>query len=71
MEKTVNFNDVAILSVKGNDYRIHFLYMSKDEEISIMHNSNLMNKPDSYKNIFTIYKRWMEQLIIKETEKLF
>ena len=40
----MNFNDVAILSIKGNDYRIHFWYMSKDEAISIMHNSRLNEK---------------------------
>ena len=28
MQKAMNFNDVAIVSVKGNDYRIHFWYMS-------------------------------------------
>ena len=28
MQKAMNFNDVAI---KGNDYRIHFWYMSKDD----------------------------------------
>ena len=41
MEKAMNFNDVAIVSIKGNDYRINFWYMSKDEAISIMHFSNL------------------------------
>ena len=44
MQKDKGFNDVAIVSVKGNDYRIHFWYMSKDDAISIMHNSNLINK---------------------------
>ena len=41
MQKAVNFNDVAIVSIKGNDYRIHFWYMSKDDAISIMNNSSL------------------------------
>ena len=41
MQKAVNFKDVAIVSIKGNDYRIHFWHMSKDEPISIMHNSGL------------------------------
>ena len=27
----MNFNDVALFSVKGNDYRIHFCFMSKRE----------------------------------------
>ena len=44
MQKTVSFNDVAIVSIKGNDYRIHFWYMSKDDAVSIMHNSNLSDK---------------------------
>ena len=36
MEKAMNFNDVAIASVKGIDYRINFWYMSKDDAINIM-----------------------------------
>ena len=51
MQKAMNFNNVAIVSINGNDYRIHFWYMSKDEAISIMHNCNL-----NYKFFFTIYK---------------
>ena len=41
MQKAVNFNDVGIVSVKGNDYRIHFWYMSQDHAINIMKNSDL------------------------------
>ena len=37
MQKAVNFNDAA--TVKGNDYRINFWYMSKDDVIDIMKNS--------------------------------
>ena len=44
MKKAMNINDVAIVSVKGNDYRIHFWYMSKDDAISILNNSNLKDK---------------------------
>ena len=40
----MNFNDVAIVSIKRNDYRIHFWYMSKDDAINIMKNSNLNEK---------------------------
>ena len=43
-EKTKNFNDVAIASIKGKDYRIHFWYKSKDEATSVMHNSSLNEK---------------------------
>ena len=41
MQKSMNINDFAIFSIKGNDYRIHFWYMSKGDAINIMHNSNL------------------------------
>ena len=49
MQKAIGFNDVAIVSIKGNGYRIHFWYMSKDDAISIMKNSNLIEKVDCYK----------------------
>ena len=44
MQKTISFNDVAIVSIKGSDYRIHFWYISKDNAINIMNNSNLNEK---------------------------
>ena len=44
MQKATNFNDVAIVYVRENAYRIHFWYMSKDDVISIMKNSNLIDK---------------------------
>ena len=47
MQKDMNFNDVAMVSIKGNDYRIHFWYMSKDDAINIMKNSSLNKKTGS------------------------
>ena len=47
MEKAMSFNDVAIVSIKDSDYRIHFWYMSKDDAINIMHSSNLNGKSGS------------------------
>ena len=44
MQKAMSFNDVAIVYVKGNAYRIHFRYISKDDAIGIMNNSNLVDK---------------------------
>ena len=41
MQKAINFNDAAIASIKGSDYRIHFWYMSKDDAINIMKISDL------------------------------
>ena len=31
MQKAMNFNEVAIVSIKRSDYKIHFWYMSKDD----------------------------------------
>ena len=44
MQKTMSFKNVAIVSIKGNDYRIHFYYISKDDAITLMTNSNLNDK---------------------------
>ena len=44
MQKAINFNNVAVVSVKGSDYRIHFWYMSKNDAINIMKNSKLHEK---------------------------
>ena len=49
MQKAMNFNDAAIVSIKGNDYRIHFWYMSKNDAIVLMTNSNLKVKMEFYK----------------------
>ena len=35
MQKAMKFN-VAIVSVKGSDYTIHFWYMSKNDAINII-----------------------------------
>ena len=43
-QKAISFNDVAIVFIKGSAYRIHFWYMSKDDTISIMNNSILIDK---------------------------
>ena len=41
---TMNFNDVAIVFVKGSGYRIHFQYINKNDAINIMKNSDLNEK---------------------------
>ena len=40
----MSFKNVAIVSIKGNDYRSHFCYISKNYAITLMTNSNLNNK---------------------------
>ena len=42
--KAISFNNIVIVYVKGNVYRIHFWYMSNDDAIKIMNGSNLANK---------------------------
>ena len=44
IQKTMSFNNIAIVYVKGNAYRIHFWYMSKDDAINIMNGSILLDK---------------------------
>ena len=44
MQKSMSFNNVAIVYVKGSAYRINFWYMSKDDAINIMNSSNLIDK---------------------------
>ena len=44
MQKAMSFKNVAIVSIKGNDYRIHFSYISKNDAIALMTNSNLNDK---------------------------
>ena len=40
----MSFNNIAVVYVKGNAYRIHFWYMTKDDAINIMNGSILHNK---------------------------
>ena len=44
MQKAMNFNDVAIVSIKGSDYRIHVWYISRSDAINLLNNSVLDNK---------------------------
>ena len=60
MQKTTIFNDVAIVFVKWSDFRIHFWYVSKNDEISIMKNSNL-NEKKWIIIIFLLYIKMTEQ----------
>ena len=44
MQKATSFDDVAIISIKENNHRIHFWYMSKNDAIKLMNNSSLNEK---------------------------
>ena len=73
MQKAKSFNDAAVAYVKENAYRIHFWFMSKDDTVSIMNNSNLIDKKGVLLFFFLIYKIWvnaipLRKLIIKEAK---
>ena len=55
MQKAISFNAVAIVSIKGSDYKIHFWNMNKDDAIRIMNNSNLDEKKIYYYKFFSLY----------------
>ena len=40
----MSFNNIALVYVKENAYRIYFWYMSKNDAINIMKNSSLVEK---------------------------
>ena len=44
MQKAITFIDVANVSIKGSDYRMHFFYIIKDDAINLLNNSVLDNK---------------------------
>ena len=43
-QKAMSFNNVTIIYVKRSACRIHFCYMGIDDAISIINNSNLIDK---------------------------
>ena len=43
MQKAVSFN-IAIVYIKESAYKVHYWYISKDDVINIMNNSNLIEK---------------------------
>ena len=63
MQKAMSFNDVDIVYVKENACRIHFWYMSKDYPVSVMSNSNFVDKM-VFCNFFIIYKKGVTWLIV-------
>ena len=44
MQKALSFNNIAIVYVKENAYRIHFWYISKDDATNVINGSNLVDK---------------------------
>ena len=48
MQKALCFNDVAFVSVKENNYRIDFWYMSKEKDIKVLQNPDFAEKKEHY-----------------------
>ena len=44
MQKAMSFNNIAVVYLKGNAYRINFWYMSKDDVIKITDGFILLDK---------------------------
>ena len=72
MEKSIDLKNIAIVHIKKSAYRIYFSDMTKREVKKLMTNSNLTDKKvilQKFYFIFSLYKKWIIQLIIRETEK--
>ena len=54
MQKSLNFDDIANVSIKGSDYKINFWYISKNDAINIMKTFDL--KKRIIINAIIIYK---------------
>ena len=50
-QKDINVNDLAIISAKGSDYRIHIWYRSKNDALNAIKNYKL-NKTSGLVNLF-------------------
>ena len=65
----MNFNNVAIVSVKGSDYGIHFWYLSKDDVINIT-KILIFKKADHY-NFFSLYVKISETTYYTKNRKKY
>ena len=69
VQKAMNVNDITIFSIKGSDYKIRVWYMSKDDVISIMKNSDLKKRIIIF--FFIIYKnKWRDLLSKKQKNNI-
>ena len=75
MQKAMNFNDVAIVSIKRSDYKIHFWNMNKDVAINMMKNYNLNEKSEPLYIFFikikmreTTYYQRNREIILNRTK---
>ena len=55
LQGVLSFKDVAVVTVKGNIYRIRFWHISKDAAIYLLVNVNLTEKEEILENIKIYY----------------
>ena len=69
--QVISSDDLEIVSVKGNDYRILFWYINKDESINLMKIYSFLKALEHYQKInVSLNKGWIiEILLIKKIEK--
>ena len=66
MQKSMSFNDVAFIYVKGKAYRIHFWYMSKDDQLASWKILIWLIKKVFFKFFLLYIKNEWEKLLSKE-----
>ena len=67
----MNLSDVAILNIKGSDYRCIISLISKNEAINLMKNADLTEKGgtlQNIKNLLSYIKMGKEVLTFEDTE---
>ena len=47
---SINLSDIAILNIKGSDYRCAVSLISKNEAINLMQNTDLTKEAEHYKH---------------------
>ena len=63
----MNLSDIAILNIKGSDYRCIISLISENEAINLMQNADLTKKSinyKKYKNFENMYKNGKNNYII-------
>ena len=68
---SVNFSDIAILNIKGSDYRCIISLISKNEAINLMQNADLTKKSGTlykHKNLLWHIKMGKEILTFGDIE---
>ena len=61
----MSFDDTAIATVKGNDYRINFWFMTKNQAVDRMNNADLSKKVCYYNLEKNNYLSWRCQIILQ------